>query len=579
MTYSVMPDRNSLIRESYFRCEKANLKRTRPIDQKLTTYDKNKLYQENQLFLEYSIKVFEEHLSFYLRNTGHSVSLMDANGRVLYVYQEPGFTQKNTVSEIGVNWSESYRGTNAVGIVLIEKAPVIVKGTEHFYPEHSTFNCAASPIFTKKEGFRGVVNVYRHSGVFDPVSFSMATMAAKLIQNRLDEQFQQQQYSYLEQELEKIFDKYQAPIVSTSPSHRILKANRAAKHILGRDCVGEDFFPDQSLKTETISSRSNPNWKTKILYQTQRSNHQYTFSDIKGSCPKLKEQVSLAKKAAEFDLPVLILGESGTGKELVSQSIHSISSRSDKPFIAINCAAIPENLVVSEMFGYKKGAFTGADQKGSEGKFLAANGGTIFLDEIGDMTLSAQSVLLRVLQEKMVTPIGGIKPIHIDIRVIAATHKNLIEEVEKGKFRADLYYRLKGITLRLPSLSERSDVLELAEEYLQTASIFRKVLSPEAKRKIEQYHWPGNIRELHSVLAQAVVLSDGHVIGSKDIQIDVMNKPEERLPLSLEESEKRVISDVLNYCNWNIQRSAKLLGITRNRLYRKIELYDIKKEN
>nr|WP_180272937.1 sigma 54-interacting transcriptional regulator [Bacillus pumilus] len=577
MTYSALPNRNSLISKSYFRCEKANLKKNRLVAQNLTPYDKKKLYQKNQLFLENSIKVFEEHLRFYLQNTGHSVSLMDAKGRVLYDFQEIDCVQKNKVSEIGVNWSESHRGTNAVGIVLIEKAPMIVKGHEHFYPEHSALNCAASPIFTKKEGFKGVVNIYRHSEVFDPVSFSIATMAARLIQNRLDEQYQQQQYSYLEQELETILDKYQAPIISISPSHRILKANRAALSILGNDCVGEDFYPDQSLKTEIISSRSNPNWETKIIYQTQKRHTQYIFSDIKGRCPKLRKQISLAKKVAEFDLPVLVLGESGTGKELVSQSIHSISSRSHKPFIAVNCAAIPENLVESELFGYAKGAFTGADQKGKEGKFLAANGGTIFLDEIGDMNLSAQSVLLRVLQEKIVTPIGGTKTIPIDVRIIAATNKDLLEEIKKGTFRADLYYRLKGITLRLPSLSERSDVLELAEEFLKTTSFSAKVLSAQAKRKIEQYYWPGNIRELHSVLTQAVFFSDSQTIDEKDIQIEVLSKPEKSRILSLEESEKRTIEDVLDYCNWNIQKSAKLLGITRNRLYRKIKLYSIKK--
>jgi len=290
----------------------------------------------------------------------------------------------------------------------------------------------------------------------------------------------------------------------------------------------------------------------------------------------------MIKKAAVFDYPVIIYGKSGTGKELIAQSLHSHSARFEKPFVAVNCSAIPENLIESELFGYEKGAFTGANHKGSQGKFEAASGGTIFLDEIGDMSLRAQAALLRVLQEGIVTRVGGVKVISINTRVIAATNKNLLEEIKAGRFREDLYYRLKGIFITLPSLKDRTDILELTDHFIRTLDHSSVSISDKAKQKILAYHWPGNIRELKSVLIQASFLAIRNEIKEDDLHFeDVYEQQTQQLETidikqsSLGQTEKEAIIQVLTSAGWNISKAARILKISRNTLYLKMRKYGL----
>ena len=241
-----------------------------------------------------------------------------------------------------------------------------------------------------------------------------------------------------------------------------------------------------------------------------------------------------------------------------------------KPFIAVNCSAIPESLIESELFGYERGAFTGANREGAPGKFEAADGGTILLDEIGDMPLRAQSTLLRVLQEKTVTRIGGDKIRPIDMRVIASTNKNLHEEVQEGRFREDLYYRLKGIFITLPPLRNRTDIIELAEHLITKLDNPSVRLSEEAKQKLIAYHWPGNIRELNSILIQASFFAEGNEIKGEDIQfVDEYERQKNRkdsevkTPLSLNNAEKDAIIKALHSVEWNISKAANILKIAK----------------
>src|SRR5574341_71722 len=301
---------------------------------------------------------------------------------------------------------------------------------------------------------------------------------------------------------------------------------------------------------------------------------------------KLKE---LAVKVAASDSTVLIQGESGTGKELVAKAIHTHSPRSGNPFISINCAALPESLLESELFGHIKGSFTGAI-KDKEGLFKAADGGTFFLDEVGETSAAIQVKLLRVLEEKEITPVGGTKKIPVDVRLIAATNSNLEEEVKNGKFRADLFYRLNVIQINIPPLRDRKEDIPLLshyfiQKYCQQLNLKEKKLAPETLQILSEYSWPGNVRELENTLESAVVLAKGEIIQPEDLPGKIREKTPTpvvsesgHLTPALEEIEKSYIFWVLNQTGWNKSKAASILGIDNSTLYRKIERYGLKEK-
>jgi len=300
------------------------------------------------------------------------------------------------------------------------------------------------------------------------------------------------------------------------------------------------------------------------------------FGKIIGSSPKMKAVFDSIEKVAPTDISVLITGETGTGKELVANEIHKRSDRAEKPFIIINCAAIPENLMESEFFGHKKGAFTSAISD-SKGKFLSANHGTIFLDEIGEMPLNLQAKLLRVLQEKIVTPVGDTTEYYVDVRVIAATNKNLEEEVRKGNFREDLLYRLNVIQIEVPPLRERGDDIEILAKYFLnkfSEKYQKKVVgfTPKAIDIMKRYSWPGNVRELENKIKKAVVLSDKiHItrdlLGIKDEELEKF-KP---LSIAKQEFQKEYILKALNKNNGNKAKTARELEIDVRTIFRYLE--------
>ncbi|MBI3316472.1 MAG: sigma-54-dependent Fis family transcriptional regulator [Candidatus Omnitrophica bacterium] len=306
-----------------------------------------------------------------------------------------------------------------------------------------------------------------------------------------------------------------------------------------------------------------------------------------GRDPKLKEILKIISKVALTDSTVLITGESGTGKELVARAIHYQSSRKNRPFKAINCGAIPENLLESELFGHERGAFTGALER-KIGKFEMAQGGTLFLDEISAMKETLQVKLLRVLQEQEIERVGSIKVLPIDVRIVAATNGNLRKMVETGQFREDLYYRVKVVHIHLPPLRDRQgDILILAEHYLrQFSKKFNKPasgFSEEAKSTLQDYNWPGNIRELKNVVERAVVLMEGPCIQKAHLPLDLAvprgEFTEYREPFSfkeiLDDYERKVILNILEYSEWNQSKAAEILGIHRNTLLAKLDALQI----
>lgn len=313
----------------------------------------------------------------------------------------------------------------------------------------------------------------------------------------------------------------------------------------------------------------------------------YSWENILGSSPQLVEAKYTGKKAALTTSNVLLLGESGTGKELFAHAIHNDSGRGDYPFIKVNCAAIPGELLEAELFGYEEGAFTGARKGGKIGKFELANGGTIFLDEIGDMPMDMQVKILRVLQEREVERIGGSETIRLDIRVIAATNKDLEKQVEKGLFREDLYYRLHVMTIRIPALRERTGDVELLVKGLMkkiSEQIGKYVLEidPEALNCLKQYRFPGNIRELENVLERAINMTESEVIELRHLPINmtqqfgkVLEGPIQPLKDLLEEVEKQALIKALNESGGSKVKAAKALGIGRSSFYEKLEKYQL----
>ena len=314
----------------------------------------------------------------------------------------------------------------------------------------------------------------------------------------------------------------------------------------------------------------------------QRLDDAFGFEEIIGECPAMKRIFALIEDVAPSDATILITGASGTGKELVAKAIHGHSQRKYMPFVPVSLAALPENLVESELFGHEKGAFTGATYM-RRGRFELADGGTLFLDEIGDLGAKVQVDLLRVLQERKFTRVGGSREIEVDVRIISATNRNLAEMVKSGAFRDDLYYRLNVIQIELPALRERGDdVILLADCFLR--SFAEKTGKPirgfsdEALRMIRSYDWPGNVRELENAIERAVVVAKGDTIRSNHLPFSIRDRDEAHNPTSLAEVEKHHIRRVLAEYGWNISQAARALEIDRVTLYNKIKKYGFKEE-
>ncbi len=319
----------------------------------------------------------------------------------------------------------------------------------------------------------------------------------------------------------------------------------------------------------------------KSAYRLREKNHGFTFDSLLGVSPQLIKVKKKAMKVAKNDSTVLITGDSGTGKEIFARAIHNASHRHDQPFVSVNCSAIPETLLESELFGYEPGAFTGASKKGKTGKIELAHRGTFFLDEIGDMPLYLQAKLLRVLQDRKVTKIGGLEPIELDVRIVSATNKNLEELIEKKMFREDLYYRLNVIPLILPSLRDRKDDIAVLTEHFLALNNERfdkaiKGFSKEAMAYMREYAWPGNVRELENIVEYGINFAEGETIELEDI-IDRFRKigphSNQSLKTLMHEFEKQTIERCLDQYGWTEEGKAKAaeqLGISRATLYRKI---------
>lgn len=350
--------------------------------------------------------------------------------------------------------------------------------------------------------------------------------------------------------------------------------------------MGACDFYQKPLDADILTFVVNRAFRIAELEQENRElTHQNNGATIKGIVAASPEMMAICRtveKVAPTDVTTLITGETGTGKELLARALHDLSHRADQPFAAINCAAIPENLLESELFGFEKGSFTGATQA-KKGKIESANGGTLFLDEIGDMPMALQAKLLRFLQERVVDRVGSVKPVPVDVRVVCATHRNVQELITQGEFREDLYYRISEITLDVPALRERDgDALVIAQSLLKSLGkqLERPTLtfSEDAVQAITTYRWPGNVREMINKVKRAIIMADGKRVSAEDLQLSAGTEDtgnQLNLRQVREQAEKRAILQALHCTAFNMSQASRLLGVTRPTLYNLTDKYRI----
>ncbi len=547
----------------------------------------------------------------FLHGSNYIILLTDNQGCVLDVLGDPTFMSKAQQVSLspGANWREEVKGTNAIGTAITEASPLQVLGWEHFVHENHFMSCWAAPIKNSQGQIAGILDISGGVGQANKHLLDLVVMGARMFETNLQLRELQRKVGFYRQGVKIAGELLQQGFIAIDKSGIITEINpigaqllnRKTEDILGRS-ASEVFqtprgwaISNESLNLQFKKS-DGPNILSRLRQVIDDSGQSMgavgllepAQSDLSmdtlwvGRSEVTLHSFAKAEKAANTTSTVLITGESGTGKEVMARYIHQLSPRRSGPFIALNCAALPQTLLGSELFGYEEGAFTGARRGGQPGKFELAEGGTIFLDEIGEMPLDFQVTLLRVLQEREVVRLGGAKPTKIDVRVISATHQNLTELVAAGKFRLDLFYRLKVITLDLPPLRQRlEDIWDLAPmfvaKYCHSFGKPTMTIAPDVYDLFFRHTWPGNIRELENCLESTVAMSDGPILGMTDLPDDLVNDVGNTQDSQLlEQHTKQAILQALNQTNRKIAPAARILGIGRNTLYRKLKELDIK---
>ena len=548
-----------------------------------------------------------------LSGAGHAVLLTDARGVILNCITAP--TERKVFEHaglwLGADWSEAREGTNGIGTCLVERQALSIYQDEHFRGRHTGLTCSASPVFDPHGELLAVLDVSsaRHEASRQSQFHTMAlvNLSAKMIESCYFLRHFEHHWLlrfHLQAESVGLFSE---GLLAFDGEGRICAVNQSALNLLGQlrgGLVGQpvEAFFDCSLDQllGRASANATASWPLRTregrpLFAALRGQPRAVPAAIikpqasrpLGIClgdPALQNELRKASRVFERDVPLLINGETGCGKEAFAKAVHQASQRGDKAFVALNCAAIPENLIESELFGYRAGSFTGALKEGMRGKLQQADGGTLFLDEIGDMPLALQTRLLRVLEDRLVVPIGG-EPQAVNVRIISATHRNLLERVADGSFREDLYYRLNGLEVALPPLRERTDKSQLLDFLLaQEAGTEQVMLDEPARQALLAFHWPGNLRQLRTVLRTVVALCEGGRVGLEDLPALIRQvRPQgERgdAPCAspLESAERQALLNALAQQRWHMSHVAEQLGVSRNTLYRKLRKHGISRE-
>jgi len=549
-----------------------------------------------------------------IMKTSSTVVLADATGVVLHAMGDPDFLGRaRKVSLIpGGVWSERMRGTNAIGTALLEESPVVVHNAEHFISAHQVLSCSAAPICDPFGTIRGALNVSGDGRSRQQHTMALVRLSVQQIENLMFKAAFQEELVVHFHHCPQLIGTPHEGIAVFSHNGLFITGNRYALSHLGLSRHPEEPQTFASLFNAPLSAAfAHPGQVAQPVVQLRSRTGEIVFcradsrlltssrkitvtekrapvqaerppvlEDLELGDPAMQKVIAKTRKVLWHDIPLLIQGESGTGKEVFARAVHATGPRQNGPFVALNCAALPEALIESELFGYQEGAFTGAKRNGYEGKIRQAHGGTLFLDEIGDMPLALQARLLRVLQERTVSPLGGNESYRVDFAVICATNRNLREEATAGRFREDLYYRLNGLLVTLPGLREREDRLALARKIINGLSLETIIVNEDAVQMLYHHPWPGNIRQMYNVLRTAVALiGNDRVITPDNFPDDFLDQyplarsamagaaaPE---PVSLDEIEALAVQKALEECGGNIAAAARKLGVSRNTVYRK----------
>lgn len=549
-----------------------------------------------------------------LSGAGHAVLLTDSRGIILNCVSEDA--ERRTFEQaglwLGADWSEAREGTNGIGTCLVERQALTIHQDEHFRSRHTGLTCSASPVFDPQGELLAVLDVSSARREVSRQSqfhtMALVNLSAKAIEGCYFLRHFEDQWLlrfHLQPDGLGLFSE---GMIAFDGEGRIQAANQSAINLLGshRDSlVGRSLEQFFDCRLDDLLGRADPqpnaSWPLRThsgrtLFALLRGQRPIPAAPVlpraplaKGLCiddPQLAHDFHRALKVYAHDVPLLLQGETGTGKEAFARAVHLAGERAGKTFVALNCAAIPESLIESELFGYRGGSFTGARKEGMRGKLQQADGGTLFLDEIGDMPLALQTRLLRVLEERQVVPIGG-EPQDVDIRLISASHRDLEALVAAGQFREDLYYRLNGLVVALPPLRERSDRGALLDHLLAEESKGRRVrLGDDVRRHLLDYPWPGNVRQLRNVLRTLCALCEDGWIRLADLPPDLRRAPVVSAAVSrVEESsdalgaaERVALLEVLEAQRWHVSRAAQQLGISRNTLYRKLNRHGLRRQ-
>ncbi|MES2019372.1 MAG: sigma-54-dependent Fis family transcriptional regulator [Pseudomonadota bacterium] len=584
------------------------------------------LVERNRMLHAHAVPAMET-LYQQIINTHNMVILTDADGVIVHSLGDDDFLEKadRVALTPGVAWSEQSRGTNAIGTAIAEKTATLVHADQHYLAANHFLTCSAAPITDYQGNVVGVLDVSGDQRSFHKHTMALVRMSALMIENQLFSATFEDAITLHFHARPEFIGTLMEGIASFTPGGRFLSANRNGLFQLGLSFSALQSHTFSSLFGLPVSAlfdhyrTAAPGLLNLCMHsgvrvygraQLRLANGAHALTDnndivsapsvphatnpahaarrlsglryLNTGDPQLEQVIDKVNKVLGRDIPILVMGETGTGKELLAQAIHNDSPRAMSPFVAVNCASIPETLIESELFGYEDGAFTGARKKGSIGKLLQANGGTLFLDEIGDMPFSLQARLLRVLQERMVTPLGSSKSIPVNVELICATNHNLRERIAKGLFREDLYYRLNGLVVKLPPLRERTDLDTVVKKILMSESNGGKyAVSTELLALFHQHKWPGNFRQLTNLLRTAIIMA------GDELEICLRHMPDDffddidsgaspnpaKLVASganLEEMEQSAILRSLEAHGGNVSATARALGVSRNTIYRKV---------
>jgi transcriptional regulator of acetoin/glycerol metabolism len=605
------PSHDAIVHDSWSRCRDFGLThQSQPAFGQAAPGEVSALL-ESQHFLVQT--THQEVLPYYeniLANSNCLIMLADNQGQLLQSWGDRRFVEPAQAAGFvpGALWQERYSGTNAIGTALACGQAVHIQRDEHYLKANRFMTGSASPIFDAARQMIGVLDVSSDSYLPPAHTLGMVKMMSQSVENRLilnlfkDDYFQLSFNTSLDN-----LDSQWAGLLVFDEAGQIVSANRRADSLLG---VGLSRVNIESLFDtplhQLLSQPENLPFALRaagryrfhgLLKRPRKPRIQprdfrpqtpqvqpqagFTLANINLGDPRVDKAVRQAERLVEKDIPILIQGETGAGKEVFVKALHNASSRAGQPLIAVNCAAIPAELVESELFGYEKGAFTGASQKGSIGLIRKAHRGTLFLDEVGDMPLAVQARLLRVLQERSVQPLGGGEPYPVDIRLVSATNRPLRQDVDAGLFRADLYYRISGLNLELPPLRERTDKTALFQrvwEHHREPSQWAG-LSREVQELFQRHPWPGNLRQLSSVMQIALAMAEDQPIRVEHLPDDFFAdlETEADAPPAREAlPETTDLASQYQACGGNISYLARSLGLSRNTLYKRLREQGVK---